>query len=144
MEHVKEQSSKSNNLKFDSIGVHLEEAVLNRNLKYSKDEYHLFEEIVLKGKEFFKSRLISVLLFGSRARGDARHGSDWDFLIFLRDCDYNTDIPHLEELGVNLSSKYGLGEISLSPMSEIQFHNVETKYPGIQNNILCDSIKLWP
>lgn len=26
-----------------------------------------------------------VILFGSRARGDARHDSDWDFLILMKD-----------------------------------------------------------
>lgn len=29
--------------------------------------------------------LVSVVLFGSRARGEAREGSDWDFLVVARD-----------------------------------------------------------
>jgi predicted nucleotidyltransferase len=33
----------------------------------------------------FGDRLISVILFGSRARGDAHEDSDWDLLIIARD-----------------------------------------------------------
>lgn len=29
---------------------------------------------------------VQLLLFGSRARGDARTDSDWDFLLVTRDC----------------------------------------------------------
>ncbi len=35
----------------------------------------------------YGARLESVLLFGSRARGDARPDSDYDIAVFLRDLD---------------------------------------------------------
>jgi uncharacterized protein len=35
--------------------------------------------------EIYGDRLERVVLFGSRARGDARHDSDYDVAVFLRD-----------------------------------------------------------
>jgi uncharacterized protein len=35
-------------------------------------------------KEFLGERLVSIVLFGSRARGDANEGSDYDFFIVAR------------------------------------------------------------
>lgn len=53
----------------------------------------------------YGQRLERVVLFGSRARGDARKGSDYDVAVFLRDmpdrfkelyrlADLNTDLIH--------------------------------------------------
>lgn len=36
-------------------------------------------------KEGLKKDLVAVVLFGSRARGEAREASDWDFLVIARD-----------------------------------------------------------
>ncbi len=36
-------------------------------------------------KEGLGGDLVAVVLFGSRARGEAREGSDWDFLVVARD-----------------------------------------------------------
>jgi uncharacterized protein len=35
-------------------------------------------------KEFLGDRLVSIVLFGSRARGDAKEGSDYDFFIIAK------------------------------------------------------------
>ena len=52
----------------------------------------------------------SVLLFGSRARGEARKGSDWDVLIvlpkqYLQQSDYDQVSYPLVELGWNLGEQ---------------------------------------
>ena len=52
----------------------------------------------------------SVLLFGSRARGEARKGSDWDVLIvlpkqYLQQSDYDQVSFPLVELGWNLGEQ---------------------------------------
>ena len=36
-------------------------------------------------REQLGSRLVALVLFGSRARGDAEDGSDWDFLLIAED-----------------------------------------------------------
>jgi uncharacterized protein len=42
-------------------------------------------------ERLYGDRLERVLLFGSRARGDARPDSDWDVAVFLRGYDENRD-----------------------------------------------------
>jgi uncharacterized protein len=42
-------------------------------------------------ERLYGDRLERVLLFGSRARGDARPDSDWDVTVFLRGYDRNFD-----------------------------------------------------
>lgn len=39
-------------------------------------------------KEHYGERLVDVVLFGSRARGDARDDSDFDLAVILRDGDW--------------------------------------------------------
>ncbi len=43
------------------------------------------EGVVSGLREGLGEDLVSVVLFGSRARGEAREGSDWDFLVVARD-----------------------------------------------------------
>jgi predicted nucleotidyltransferase len=38
-------------------------------------------------QDLYGPRLAKVILYGSRARGDAHEESDWDFLVVLRDDD---------------------------------------------------------
>jgi uncharacterized protein len=42
------------------------------------------DSIVSGLREGLGDNLVSVVLFGSRARGDGREGSDWDFLVVAR------------------------------------------------------------
>jgi predicted nucleotidyltransferase len=51
----------------------------------------------------YGDRLARVVLFGSRARGDARPDSDYDVAVFLRgDLDYWAEIERLAELSVDV------------------------------------------
>ncbi len=45
----------------------------------------VLEPVVEAWRAAFGPRLEAVVLFGSRARGDARADSDWDLLVLLRD-----------------------------------------------------------
>jgi predicted nucleotidyltransferase len=87
---------------------------------------------------------MSLKLVGSRARGTATVTSDYDFLVFLESCDYDVEVPRLEAVGEELSSKHGLAPLSLSPMSLEQFHGLDAKYEGITGKFLRDAITLWP
>ncbi len=40
-------------------------------------------------------KLAGIVLFGSRARGDARKGSDYDVAVFVRDIDNRRSLGHL-------------------------------------------------
>jgi uncharacterized protein len=56
----------------------------------------------------YGDRLERVLLFGSRARGDARPDSDWDVAVFLRGYDGNLDeVFRLADLSYDLMMETG-------------------------------------
>ena len=51
----------------------------------------------------FGARIERVVLFGSRARGDARPDSDYDVAVFLReDVDVGREITMLSEIGTDI------------------------------------------
>jgi predicted nucleotidyltransferase len=63
-------------------------------------------------KEKFSSHLRMILIFGSRARNLAKPGSDYDFLIVLKEKDnqiidaiYNEVVSFLVDYGVDISLK---------------------------------------
>lgn len=49
------------------------------------DEAHFLTELRRELARLFGDRLTAVLLYGSRARGDAAADSDYDIAVFLRD-----------------------------------------------------------
>ena len=58
--------------------------------------------------ELYGNRLDRVVLFGSRARGDARPDSDYDVAVFLRDMDNRFDeLDRLAHLGTGLIDETG-------------------------------------
>lgn len=58
----------------------------------------------------YGSRLERVVLYGSRARGDARPDSDYDVAVFLRDMpDRAVELDRLADLGTDIL--YDTGEV---------------------------------
>jgi predicted nucleotidyltransferase len=58
--------------------------------------------------EVYGDRLDSVVLFGSRARGDARPDSDYDIAVFLTDItDRWAELDRLANLGVRFQDDTG-------------------------------------
>ncbi len=58
--------------------------------------------------EMYGSRLERVVLFGSRARGDARPDSDYDVAVFLRDMiDRGSELHRLADLSTNIIDETG-------------------------------------
>jgi predicted nucleotidyltransferase len=47
-------------------------------------------------------RVAKVVLYGSRARGDAHADSDWDIAVFLTDGPTPDDLDRLSDLGTDL------------------------------------------
>lgn len=60
--------------------------------------------------ELYRARVARVVLFGSRARGDARPDSDYDIAVFLRDMpDRFAEIRRLADVGTAIL--YDTGEV---------------------------------
>ena len=58
--------------------------------------------------EIYGSRIDRVMLFGSRARGDARPDSDYDVAVFLHDMtDRGVELRRLAHLSSNIISETG-------------------------------------
>jgi uncharacterized protein len=58
--------------------------------------------------EMYGDRLERVILFGSRARGDARPDSDYDVAVFLRDMDdRGPELHRLADLSTDIISETG-------------------------------------
>jgi uncharacterized protein len=59
-------------------------------------------------RALYGDRVERIVLFGSRARGDARDDSDWDVAIFLRDLgDWWTEAEPLGAIEVDLMNDTG-------------------------------------
>jgi uncharacterized protein len=58
--------------------------------------------------EMYGERIERVVLFGSRARGDAREDSDYDVAVFLRDMtDRFAEMDRLADLGTDILNETG-------------------------------------
>jgi uncharacterized protein len=59
-------------------------------------------------EEIYSGRLERLVLFGSRARGDAREDSDYDVAVFLRDLvDRALEMNRLADLGTDVLDETG-------------------------------------
>lgn len=55
------------------------------NLPIKPTSSNSLDPIVACFKNYLRDDLVSIVLFGSRARGEAREGSDWDLFIIAKD-----------------------------------------------------------
>jgi predicted nucleotidyltransferase len=69
--------------------------------------------------EVYGDRLDQIILFGSRARGDARSDSDYDIAIFLRDMpDRWRELDQLADLRTKLLDEMGAFVVALPYLTD--------------------------
>ena len=124
--------------------LHFGRPLAEAGARFSAGELRLFTDVLRQVQTRYTRRLRAVKLVGSRARRTAMDRSDYDFLVFLDRCDYEVEVPKLEELAYQLTLKHGLGAVSLSPMTCEQFDGLGAKYPGITDEFRRDAVNIWP
>jgi predicted nucleotidyltransferase len=65
---------------------------------WNEKEERVINEFVKKVRDTFKERVKRIILYGSRARGDADEESDYDFVVLLEPF-YEEDKRTLSDLG---------------------------------------------
>jgi predicted nucleotidyltransferase len=67
----------------------------------------LIREFKRRAEQALPGRVVRVMLYGSRARGDARDDSDWDVAVFLKGEPTPTDRRVLSDIDFDLMMESG-------------------------------------
>jgi predicted nucleotidyltransferase len=97
-------------------------------------------EFVERMRRRFDGQLVSAVLFGSRARGEARLDSDMDVVVVMA----HTDLEmrrEVRDLAVEVWLKYGI-YLSTRVWSEAHWHDLEKLRTLLYQNIQRDGINL--
>lgn len=73
----------------------------------SAPDLTLIREFKRRAEKALPGRIVRVVLYGSRARGDARPDSDWDVAIFLKGAPSSEDRNVLSDIGFDLMMERG-------------------------------------
>ena len=112
----------------------------NNKMTFPRTEEKAIEDF---SKEIYRElggNVISILLFGSKARGDYRKNSDTDILVVLRNPDED-QINYIYGVVMNLVIKYGV-YLSVKIFSEKEFEHYKSVQTMFISNVLRDGIKV--
>jgi uncharacterized protein len=106
----------------------------------TNSEQHIAADFIAKLQKKFGPRLLSVILFGSRARGEAKSGSDMDLLVVMTDVDLEIR-QAVRHLAVEVWLDYGI-YISTRVWDQNHWRKVAGLQTTLYQNIRRDGIDL--
>lgn len=109
----------------------------------SEGERRTLEAFLAGLREQYGRLVEEVILFGSKARGDAGEESDMDLLVLVRSEDWHLgwDIP---TLAARSSFAHGReGVISAKVMSTRHYARLKRLHSPLYQNIRTDGVRLW-
>lgn len=98
----------------------------------------VINEFVKKVRQTFKDRVQRIILYGSRARGDADEESDYDFLV-LFDSLEPQDKKIIDEISWEVSYKYNI-VLTAQAIKDAEFR--EDRYFYFYENVRKEGIEL--
>jgi predicted nucleotidyltransferase len=104
-------------------------------------ERRVATEFVSKVRERFGNQVLSIVLFGSRARGEAGADSDMDVLVVMSDDDLEMG-REIRYLAVDVWLKHDI-YLSTRVWSQDHWHKLEELQTLLYRNIRQDGISLW-
>lgn len=112
-----------------------------KRLALSENEKKVLQEFIQQITHLYPGQIISIELFGSKARGDAHHESDIDILIIVRDRQ-NIDRNKLYDYVLDAELDYGI-DISLKIYNKDDFDKLIQLNVPFASNIQKEGVTLW-
>jgi len=110
-------------------------------MHYGPVEEGLLRGLVKHLNTLYPDDILKVQLFGSRARGDAGAGSDFDILIIVKD-KMSIDRMKIYDYILDVNLEYGL-DFSLKIYDEEEFERSKRLSLPFMKNILTEGQELW-
>ena len=98
-------------------------------------------EFIDRITSLFPDEIVKVIFFGSRAKGNPRPGSDYDFLIVLKEKDRKI-IEELYDVVTDFLIKFGV-DISLKIYNKRDFEKMESYPTPFMASIRKTGKELW-
>jgi predicted nucleotidyltransferase len=110
-------------------------------MKMAQKKGSIEEKFVKKISSLFSGHIVSVTFFGSRARGFPKPGSDYDFVIVLKEKERKI-IDGIYQVVTDFLTRYGV-DISLKIYKEKEFLRMASFPTPFIASILKTGKELW-
>lgn len=112
-----------------------------KQLPLSDNENKALQGFIKYLTDLYPEQMVSIDLFGSKARGEARQDSDIDLLIIVQNRDY-IDRNKIYEYVLDADLNYGVN-ISLKIYNKDEYNKLSQMNIPFTANIQKEGINLW-